>query len=109
MKVVTSKSLPSTQELAVIIQTEFSGRYTCKLFGIGQHKTIMVRQSPFSGAQISLRANEITIQGVPSPVLAIMSLTELAAVLVFCLGWVLSAPWKKLEKEIAVFLHKKYQ
>lgn len=109
MKVVTSKALPSTQELAEIIQKEFSGRYTCKLFGLGQHKTIMVRQSPFSGAQISLRANEITIQGVPSQVLAVISLTELAAVLIFCLDWVLNAPWKKLEKEIAVFLHRKYQ
>jgi hypothetical protein len=109
MKVVTSKALPSTQELAEIIQKEFSGQYTCKLFGLGQNKTIMVRQSLFSGAQISLRANEITIQGMPSPVLTVISMTELAAMLVFCLDWVLSTPWKKLEKEIAVFLHKKYQ
>jgi hypothetical protein len=108
MKVYASKPLPAAKELAEILNQEFSGRYSSRLYGLGSDKTIMVRESTFVGAQISIRENEITVQGVPSQILTVISMTELAVVLIFFLGWVFNASWKKLEREIAVFLHHKY-
>ncbi len=108
MKILASKELPSTKDLADILQKEFSNRYTCKLFGLGKDKTILVKQSAFVSTQITIRDNEITVQGMPSQFLAVISMTELAAVMILFLGWVLRAPWKQLEKEVAVFLHQRY-
>jgi hypothetical protein len=109
MKVYASKPLPSVQELVEILNQHFSGHYSSKLFGLGKDKTIMVRQSSFVAAQITIRNNEITVQGAPSSILAVIGMTELAFVFIFFLGWVLRSPWKKLEKEVAVFLHEKYK
>jgi len=109
MKILASKQLPSTPELVEILQKEFNDRYACNLFGLGKDKTILVRQSTFVSAQITIRGNEITVQGMPSQFLAIISMTELAAVMILFLGWMLRAPWKGLEKEVAVFLHQRYR
>ena len=108
MKILASKEIPSTTELAETLQKEFNGRYSCKLFGLGKDKTILVRQSPFVSTQITIRGNEITVQGMPSQFLAVISMTELAAFMILFLGWVLRAPWKSLEKEVAVFLYQRY-
>lgn len=108
MKISTTKTLPSTTELAEILQQDFAGRFSCKLYGLGKDKTIVVNESTFVGAQISISNNEITIQGMPAPIIPLISMTELAAVLIFFLGWFFRKPWVKLEKEIAVYLHHKY-
>lgn len=109
MKIVATKVLPSNQELVEILQKKFGDRYSVKLFGWGNHKTVMVRESAFVSAQISFYNNEITVQGMPSPIIPIIGSTELAVVFVFFLGWLHRAPWKKLEKEVAVFLHQQYK
>lgn len=108
MKIVASKALPSNQELVEILQKKFGDRYSCKLFGWGKHKTVMVRESVFVSTQISLNNNEITVQGMPSPILTIIGLTELVVVLLLFMGWVYRKPWQKLEKEVALFLHQQY-
>ncbi|HPM30884.1 MAG TPA: hypothetical protein PLJ60_11175 [Chryseolinea sp.] len=108
MKILASKELPSTKDLADILQKEFSNRYSCKLFGLGKDKTILVKQSAFVSTQITIRGNEITVQGMPSQFLAVIGMTEGAVLMILFLGWVLRAPWKKLEKEVAVFLHERY-
>ena len=108
MKIVASKALPSQPELVEILQKKFGDRYSSKLFGWGNHKTVMVRQSAFVSAQISVDNNEITVQGMPSPMLALIGLTELAVVFLFFMGWLFQKPWQKLEKEVAVFFHKLY-
>lgn len=109
MKIVASKALPSQQELVEILQKKFGDRYSCKLFGWGNHKTVMVRQSPFVSAQITLDNNEITVHGMSSPILTIIGLTELAVVFLFFMGWLYRKPWANLEKEVAVFLHQQYK
>jgi hypothetical protein len=114
MKVYASKTLPSTQELVRILNQEFSGRYSCRLFGLGKEKTIMVRASTFVGTQISIHGNEITVQGTPPSIpagyiLTFIGLTELVLVLVALLGLGSGSSFKKLEKEIAVFLYQQYK
>jgi hypothetical protein len=109
MKIRASKAVPATQELVKILQDEFGGRYSCKLFGFGRDKTILVKQSLFVSTQITIRGNEISVQGMPSQFVAVIGMTEFAAVMVLFLGWVLRAPWKELEKEVASFLHQRYR
>lgn len=110
MRISTSKTPPSTRELAEILKREFSGRYSYKLSGLGSDKVIMVRKSTFVGAQISKTGNAITIEGSFHPSSAASFLyffdcliTE-GAVLAFSFG----SKCKEFEKEIAVFLNRKY-
>ncbi len=42
MKIQASKELPSITELVEILQKEFKDKYSCKLFGLGKDKTIML-------------------------------------------------------------------
>ncbi len=44
-----------------------------------------------------------------SQFLAVIGMTELAAVMILFLGWMLRAPGKGLEKEVAIFLHQRYR
>ena len=84
MQIVTAKTLPSAADLVNILQKEFSPHYSYKLFGLGQ-KSILVGKSTLVGAQISLRANEITIQAsypsILGGILTTLGLTELGVLL----------------------------
>lgn len=113
MRISTSMALPVINELAEVLKNEFSSQHQYKLFGLGD-KSLMVRESTFVGVQISLNQDSITVQGAP-PTLAggIFSglvTTELAVVIlpVFMLFGATPLKFKKLEREIAAFLHKKY-
>ena len=108
MKIYASKPLPPADELVKILNKEFSPRYSSKLFGLGKEKTIMVKASTLVGTQISIRNNEITVQGTVSPIIPVIAMTELVAIFVLFLGWFSREPWKKLEREVAVFLQQRY-
>lgn len=111
MKISTSKNLPSAAELITILKQEFSERYSYKLFGLGREKTILVGESTFIGAQISMGENEMTIQGAPPSLpaayfVSFLGMTELAFLLLAFLGS--ASKMKALEKDIAIFLKAKY-
>lgn len=108
MKIYTSNSLPETQAVLELLRKQFGHRYSCELFGLGKDKTIMVRQSAFVAAQVTIRQNEITVQGMPSQIIPVIGMTELAIVLVPFLGWLIKAPWKKIEREVATFLQQSF-
>ena len=61
MKILASKQPPSNEELATVLNREFSGNYSYQLFGFKSEKDLIVRKSPLVGAQISRRDNEIII------------------------------------------------
>jgi len=112
MRISTSKKLPSTAELIGILKQELHQNYSYKLFGLGSEKTIIVTKSSSVGAQISVRGNEIMIQGTPPPPVAyfvsFLCWTEFAALLLFFMGWSTRSKLIELEKELAVFLNNKY-
>ena len=114
MLIPISKPAPSPKELAQILQKEFSTQYSYKLFGLGKAKSLLVGKSTMVGAQISIRENEMIIQGTPPSVLggllSSVGITEVGFALIFLLGtpWGLSSQWKTLEKEIGLFLKQKF-
>ncbi len=63
MIVQTKEETPKVEELIQTLKKEFSHRYSYSLFGLGLDKTIMVRQSAFVGAQITIRESEIMVDG----------------------------------------------
>lgn len=107
MKLLTSKMPPSTNELVEILKREFSDRYTYEMFGLGNEKSILVKKSFFVGAQISKRENEFMIDGIHPSISS-----SLIALLLQVLGslYILfsPSPYRKLEKEIGVFLKQKF-
>lgn len=107
MNLLTSKTPPSANELIEILKREFSDQYTYQIFGIGNEKSILVKKSFFVGAQISKRENEFTIDGIHPSVSS-----SLIALLLQVLGnlYILfsPSPYRKFEKEIGLFLKRKY-
>lgn len=112
MKISTSKNLPSAAELIAILKQEFSERYSFKLFGLGKEKTILVGESTFIGAQISIGENEMTIQGatpsLPAAFISFLAITEFAFLLLAFLGLSSGSKMRTLEKKIAIFLKARY-
>lgn len=113
MRISTDKPLPPADKLVDILKREFGPHYKYKLFGLGE-KTIIVQKSTFAGAQISLHKDSITVQGTPpfagAGALTFLGLTELGAAIV-PLFWLFGAnpdTFRKVEKEITVFLQEKY-
>ena len=103
MKILTSKTPPSTKELAEILKREFSDHYSYKQLSLGEEKNIIVRKSTFVGAQISKSGNEITIEGIQPSIPAVL----FSFILQLITGF--STPSsRKLEKEIGFFLQHKY-
>jgi hypothetical protein len=111
MRISTPITPPPAKELMKLLRSELPA-YSYSLYGLGKEKTIMVSKSTSVGAQISIRENEITIQGtLPPPVayfVSFLGFTEFAFLLMFLLG--LSAPSKikELERELTIFLKKRY-
>ena len=113
MKISTSKNLPSAAELITILKQEFSERYSYKLFGLGKDKTILVGESTFIGAQISIGENEMTIQGATPSLpaayfVSFLGITEFAFLLLAFLGLSSDSKMRTLEKNIAIFLKAKF-
>ena len=107
MRILATKALPSAKELAAILKKEFSDKYSYELFGLGPNKSILMKKTFFVGAQISINENSITIDGMPPSA----SASFIAMVLqVFANLFIVFAllPYKKLEKEIGVFLSNRY-
>jgi hypothetical protein len=108
MKVMTTKTPPEASELIEILKREFFDKYSYRSFGAGKEKSIIVQKSTFVGAQITRHGREFTVQGIHPTVTA-----SLVALLLQVLGnlFILFSPnpYRKLEKEIAVFLSQKYK
>ena len=109
MKVTASQPVISIDELKRTLSEEFSGRLSCKIFGLGKSKTIVATESPVAGVQISIRKDEISVQGMPSPILTLLGMTELAVLLLPFIGWWWRSDWKSLERDVAIFLNSKYK
>lgn len=108
MKITTAKTPLSALEIAEALRSDFSGQYTCTLFGFGNQKSVTVRKKPFVRAHISKRAHEISIEGTPPPLAATVLSVLLGAAISHPWALFLPAPWKRLEKEIGRFLYRKY-
>jgi hypothetical protein len=112
MRISAAKALPTTKQLIETLKQELPGNYTYKLFGLGENKTILVTESSSVAAQISIRDNEITVQGTPPPPLAyfvsFLGWTEFAFILLFFVNWSTRSKLKELEKKVALFLNGKY-
>lgn len=107
MKIITSKMTPSTKEMAGILKREFSDRYSYKLFGLSNDKSIIVWKSTFVGTQISKRENEITIEGI-YPSITTSYFSVLTNIILGGGIPLFHSSWRKLEKEIGAFLKQKY-
>ena len=116
MRITTLKKLPPVNDLLTKLKQQFSQQYSCRLFGIGSQKTIIVSESSFVGAQISIRENEVTIEPVPPSVfgglLILLMSTELALILgpIFLYkdgSW--SARREKLQKTLGVYFRSRYE
>jgi hypothetical protein len=112
MMISAARPLPSPNELLAILKQELPNHYTCKLYGLGKNKSIIVAKSSSIAAQISTRGNEITIQGSPPPPLAYLLSAvwwnEFVLLLLLFGGLSLKSRLKDFEKELSVFLKKKF-
>lgn len=110
MKVLPLNCVLSATTLIGVLKKEFSSEYSYEIFGLGPEKSIIVRKSVFVGAQISVGAESISIQGlIPSKAswpLVLLDVLSSGGPLVASVFF--GSSWKKLEKEIALFLHKQY-
>jgi hypothetical protein len=97
---------PSSEEIAQILEQEFSTKYSYSLFGVGDSKTVIVRKSDFVGAHISKSGNQITVHA-QSPNL-LLSFLDPFLTGMNVLGSVFYSPLKKLEGDLVVFLKNKY-
>ena len=100
--------------MAEVLNQEFSDRCSYKLFGVGTEKSLIIRKSPFVGAQISNSENGITIEGFhPSVAASLLSnlfgfFLGVAAPAEYIWSSLFSSPWGKFEKEVGLFLRNKY-
>lgn len=111
--VIKVKSTPTNEELMNLLRQELPSGYSVREFGLGK-KSIMVKMSTFIGAQITIRENEITVDAsapsVAGGMLSSLAMTELAIVIV-PLSWFSGAfpsKFRNFEKEMANFVHKRY-
>jgi hypothetical protein len=109
MRLTATKPLPDNNELIETFKREFSSDYSYELFGLDGQKTILIGKSPFIGAQVSMRQNEITIQATPPSVvtgnfLFFFSLVGIDVVL----GVLFGTKLKRIEKEVTDFLKSKF-
>ena len=103
MKVFTIEQAPSIEEIARILEQEFTSKYTYSIFGLS--KSVIVRKSDFVGAQISKSGNQLTVHA-QSPNLLLSFLDPLTGINV--MGALFNSPLKKLEADLVTFLKNKY-
>lgn len=106
MIVPATRTTPKPKELIRVLKQDFSDQYSYKLFGLGPQPTVIVSKSWFTGAQITIQKDEIRVEEtVPSVVIAFLS-----TLLMYALGFgVPYGSWReKLQKQLAIFLKRKY-
>lgn len=108
MKIVSSHTVPSTNELFRILNSKVSG-YSARLFGLGADKTILVKKSAFVGVQITRREDEIIIEGsLPSIPVSILSSILMFGGIFYLLESLFQSQLRKLENEIGSVLKEKF-
>jgi hypothetical protein len=105
MKIFTIEQDPSIEEIAHILEQEFTSKYTYSIFGLSKSKSVIVRKSDFVGAQISKSGNQLTVHA-QSPNLLLSFLDPLTGINV--MGALFNSPLKKLEADLVTFLKNKY-
>ncbi len=107
MRIPVLKPIPTRNELVDLLNREFTGRFTSKLFGL--NNSVMVRKSPWTGVQITEGNAAFDLQ-VTTPtigmgyMLAILEMTGLA----FAFVMPLRSEGQEMEREIADLLKKEY-
>lgn len=95
----------------VLLRQELPGEYRVKEFGLGK-KSIMIKQSTFIGAQITVRENEILVDECPpsfaGTLLSSLLMVDFGGLIRFIFGAVPSQ-FHKLEKEVASLIKKQYK
>ncbi len=110
MKILNLKKAPSAKQLAETLKQEFSGEYSYRLFGLGSERSVIVRKSTFVGVQVSKSGNEVSVQRLLMPSLSssIFSIIDILWTGGLLLDGVFGSPVRNLEKEVALFIKKKY-
>ena len=108
MKKIEVKGAPSYEELIGNLKRELSNKYAYDLFGLGSEKSIIVRKSPFVGAQISKRENGFSIQALMPLSVTNWFLSLFLSLYASGAMFMWTSPYKKLENEIALFLKNRY-
>lgn len=114
MVVISSKILPSINEIAETLKQRFSGRYVYDLFDFGNKQSVFVEKSGFVSIQITREDNRIVIERTPKPSL-ILVICFLLDLIITGSGNVLDRLFpfyserKKLEQELGTFLQHEYQ
>lgn len=105
MIISVSKQLPGITELCALLKEKFPNRQIHLAEGLGNTKTIMVKQSSLVGVQITSVDNQIRVDGTfPSIFTSILASVALMGGL-----WVpLYCSWVRLEKEISRFLVQRF-
>jgi len=106
MKVITINQDPSPEQIAGVLEQEFSSKYSYRFFGLGNNRSIVVRKSEFVGAQISKSGNQITVHAM-SPNL-LLSFLDPFLTGINVIGSVFKHPLKDLETDLVTFLKNKY-
>ncbi|WP_017730463.1 hypothetical protein [Nafulsella turpanensis] len=108
MKEIQIKEPLSNEELLESLKGEFSDKYSYSLFGLGSEKSIIIRQSAFIGAQISKSEKGFSIQALMPLSVTNWFFSLLLSMYASGAMFMWMSPYKKLEKNIALFLKNKY-
>jgi hypothetical protein len=108
MRIEIKRPLPSNEQLIDLLKQRFSDGYSYRLFGLGNKKTVLIKKSPFVGAQVSIRENEVTVLGTPPSMLTGNFLFLLSWIGVdVILGLLFRSQLKSIEFEVTRFLKDK--
>jgi len=91
------------QELKLILEREFSGKYTYRIFHFSNQESLIVRKSALVAVQITVYDDEIIVDA-SYPNLIVSSIANL----LFASTIYPFNAWLKFEKEISGFLKKKF-
>ena len=116
MKISIAHNRPSSDELVQVLNRKFGPRYSFRLFGLGENKTIMARKSAAVGVQLSFYDDQLILQrtapSIAGSVLTFMMLTELVVFLIIPLLILFEGfrkdPYKEMAQEIGFFLKEMY-
>lgn len=108
MIISTSRNIPQVQQLCQVLKQEFSDQYSYRVFGLGSEKSIIIEESDLVGVQLTSRGTEISIDGTFPSVEISVFYSFFFFILGLFLPWHVERSWRNLEKELAVFLKKKY-
>lgn len=104
MIVTTTNNTPTPKELLRTLRQGLSDRYSYRLAGLGNERTVIVSRWWLTVAQITIHENEIRV-GAPSRIRAF--LTNMVR---FNSGFAMPlGPWREnLQQQLTTFLKRKY-